>query len=97
MPFGNGQPSPALAKRLNVSRTVEAATPSRRAIARVGTLAKNFKRAISRAWRIATLSAGIDRSLGFAKGGTLNRPAEALVAVPEPGRDYPVTVGGIIS
>ena len=33
----------------------------------------------------------------IAKGGTLNRPAEALVAVPKPGRDYPVTVGGIIS
>ena len=38
------------------------------------------------------------RSLPWiAKGGTLNRPAEALVAVPDPGRDYPVTVGGIIS
>src|SRR5208282_5172919 len=38
------------------------------------------------------------RSLPWiSKGETLNRPAEALVPVPYPGRDYPVTVGGIIS
>ena len=38
------------------------------------------------------------RSLPWiSKGGTLNRPAEALVPVPYPGRDYPVTVGGFIS
>ena len=38
------------------------------------------------------------RSLPWiSKGGTLNRPAEALVPVPYPGRDYPVMVGGIIS
>src|SRR4029077_2903936 len=38
------------------------------------------------------------RSLPWiSKGKTLNRPAEALVPVPYPGRDYPVTVGGIIS
>jgi hypothetical protein len=34
---------------------------------RVGTQAENFKRMISRAWRIATLSAGIGRSLGLPK------------------------------
>jgi hypothetical protein len=53
--------------RLNVSRTVEAAKPRRRAISRVATSAENFNRMISRAWRIATLSAGIDRSLGLPK------------------------------
>ena len=30
------------------------------------------------------------------KGGTLNRPAEALVAIPDPGRLYSFPVGGII-
>ena len=67
MPPGKGQPSPAPSKRLNVSRTVEAAMPSRRAISRVEIPAENFKRMISRTWRIATLSAGIDRSLGMPK------------------------------
>src|ERR1019366_219319 len=33
----------------------------------------------------------------IAKGGTLNRPAEALVTIPDPGRHYSVPVGGIIS
>src|SRR5260370_37015350 len=31
------------------------------------------------------------------QGGNLNRPAEALVAIPDPGRHYSVPVGGIIS
>src|SRR6266436_967787 len=98
MPSGKGQPSPAPSKRLNVSRTVEAAMPSRRAISRVEIPAENFKRMISRTWRIATLSAGMASSLPWiAKGGTLNRPAEALVAIPDPGRHYSVPVGGIIS
>src|SRR6266481_368201 len=98
MPSGEGQPSPAPSKRLNVSRTVEAAMPSRRAISRVEIPAENFKRMISRTWRIATLSAGMASSLPWiAKGGTLNRPAEALVAIPDPGRHYSVPVGGIIS
>jgi hypothetical protein len=35
--------------------------------------------------------------LGIAKGAILNRPAVELVAVPDPGRDHPVPVGGIIS
>ncbi len=68
-----------------------------RAISRVGRQAENFNRMISCAWRIETLSAGIDRSLGFAKRSDLNRPAEGLVTVPDPGRDHSVTVGGIIS
>jgi len=56
MPSGNGQLSPALSKRLNVSRTVDGARPA-----------------------------------------SLNRPAEALVAVPDPGRHHSVPVGDIIS
>src|SRR3977135_383228 len=96
MPTGKGQLSPAPSKRLNVPRTVEAATRRRRAISRVGRPAEKFKRMISRAWRIATLP--LASSLPWiAKGGTLNRPAEALVAIPDPGRDYSVPVGGIIS
>ena len=39
----------------------------RLAISRVGRLVENFRRMISRAWRIETLSAGIDRSLGLPK------------------------------
>jgi hypothetical protein len=50
---------------------------------------------ISRACRIATLSAGIDLSL-IGKGETLNRPADVLAAIPNPGRDNPVPVGGFI-
>jgi hypothetical protein len=49
----------------------------------------------SRACRIATLSAGIDLSL-IGKGETLNRPADVLAAIPNPGRDNPVPVGGFI-
>src|SRR5467141_2302392 len=96
MPSGKGQPSPAPSKRLNVSRTVEAAMPSRRAISRVEIPAENFKRMISRTWRIATLSAGIIAPLDCQRR-TLNRPAEALVAIPDPGRHHSVPVGGIIS
>ena len=65
--LGSGQTRPALSIRFNVSRTVAGAKPSRRAISRVATLAENFNRMISRTWRIATLSAGIDRSLGLPK------------------------------
>jgi hypothetical protein len=54
------------------TRTVEGASPSRRAISRVGILAENFNRMISRACRIATLSAGIDLSL-IGKGETLKQ------------------------
>jgi hypothetical protein len=57
---GSGQQSPTLSKRLNVSRTVDAARPRRRRISRVGTPVENFGRLISRTWRIETLSAVID-------------------------------------
>jgi hypothetical protein len=58
-------------------------------------LAENFNRMISRACRIATLSAGIDLSL-IDKGETPNRPADVLPAIPHPGRLHLVTVGGFV-
>src|SRR5260370_11551150 len=103
MPSGKGQPSPAPSKRLNVSRTVEAAMPSRRAISRVEIPAENFKRMISRTWRIATLSAGIIAPLDCqrrdpkqASGGARrhSRPRAALFR--SGGRHHLVMVGGII-
>src|SRR5664279_2733114 len=103
MPSGKGQPSPAPSKRLNVSRTVEAAMPSRRAISRVEIPAENFKRMISRTWRIATLSAGIIAPLDCqrrdpkqASGGAHrhSRPRAALFR--SGGRHHLVMVGGII-
>src|SRR5882762_8822725 len=103
MPSGKGQPSPAPSKRLNVSRTVEAAMPSRRAISRVEIPAENFKRTISRTWRIATLSAGIIAPLDCqrrdpkqASGGARrhSRPRAALFR--SGGRHHLVMVGGII-
>src|SRR5712664_4265428 len=103
MPSGKGQPSPAPSKRLNVSRTVEAAMPSRRAISRVEIPAENFKRMISRTWRIATLSAGIIAPLDCqrrdpkqASGGARrhSRPRAGLSRYG--GRHHLVMVGGII-
>src|SRR5260221_5177210 len=104
MPSGKGQPSPAPSKRLNVSRTVEAAMPSRRAISRVEIPAENFKRTISRTWRIATLSAGMIAPLDCqrrdpkqASGGARrhSRPRAALFR--SGGRHHLVMVGGIIA
>src|SRR5712671_4663786 len=102
MPSGEGQPSPAPSKRLNVSRTVEAAMPSRRAISRVEIPAENFKRMISRTWRIATLSAGIIAPLDCqrrdpkqASGGARrhSRPRAALFR--SGGRHHLVLMGGL--
>jgi len=56
---GSGQLSPAVWKRLSVTRTVDAATPIRRAISRIGTPPTNFNRRTSRTWRMVVLSAGI--------------------------------------
>ena len=72
MSSGKGQESPAVSVRFNVSRTVERAMPSRRAISCVDTQ-ENFSRIISRAWRTVIRSAGTDRSLGLPKG----RPDQA--------------------
>ena len=97
-----GQTQPGPSKRLNVSRTVEAAMPSRRAISRVEIPAENFKRMISRTWRIATLSAGIIAPLDCQRSDP-KQPAEALVAIPyraalfrSGGRHNLIMVGGII-
>src|SRR5260370_2856541 len=103
MPSGKGQPSPAPSKRLNVSRTVEAAMPSRRAISRVEIPAENFKRMISRTWRIATLSAGIiapldcqRRDLKQASGGARRDCRRRAALFRAGGRHHLVMVGGII-
>jgi hypothetical protein len=77
--------------------------PSRRAISRVEIPAENFKRMISRTWRIATLSAGIIAPLDCqrrdpkqASGGVRrhSRPRAALFR--SGGRHHLVMVGGII-
>jgi hypothetical protein len=78
--------------------------PRRRAISRVGTRAENFRRIISRTWRIATLSAGIGRSFGFAKGATLSVASGDARRLLSPraglsrsgGRHHIVLVGDII-
>src|SRR6478736_4404974 len=93
---GKGQPSPAPSKRLNVSRTVEAAMPRRRAISRVEIPAENFKRMISRTWRIATLSAGIIAPLDCQRSDPKQASGGAR-RHSRPRRHYSVPVGGIIS
>src|SRR5262249_28509870 len=98
---GSGQLSPAAWKRLIVVRTVDAATPIRRAISRVGTPPTNFNRSTSRTWCMAVLSAGIRSLLRKAEGADLSRPAET----PAPrarssrngGRDHLGKVGELIS
>src|SRR5271165_2873797 len=67
MSSGSGQTRPAVSARFNVSRTVERARPSRRAISCVDTDA-DFSRITSRASRIPIRSAGIDPPLGLPKG-----------------------------
>ena len=80
-----------------VSLTVDGARPRRRAISRVATPAENFRRIISRAWRIGTLSAGIGRSLGLPKEPTYSGQRWRSSPCQTPGRNYSVPVGGIIS
>jgi len=63
-PSGSGHESPAPANRYSVSRTVDDAMPSRRAISRVATLPENFRRTISRTSRIGTLSAEANKNAG---------------------------------
>ena len=63
---------PRSSARFNVSRTVERAMPSRRAISCVE-IDENFSRIISRASRILIRSAGIDPPLGLPK----ERPDQA--------------------
>ena len=71
--FGcSGQYSPAAASRLSVSRTVDGATPTRRAISLPETPAA-LNRSTSRTWRMAILSAGIVPSCGKAEGADAMR------------------------
>jgi len=99
--MSGGQLSPAAWKRLTVARTVDAATPIRRAISPVDTPPTNLSRSTSRTWRMVVLSAGIRSLLRKSKGADLSRPAEA----PAPrarssrngGRHHLGTVGEIIS
>jgi hypothetical protein len=65
--------------------------------------AENFNRIISRAWRIETLSAGIDRSPGLPKerpkqasGRARHRSRPRAGSFRYGGRHYLVMVGGII-
>src|SRR5215467_5153006 len=73
---GNGQLNPALVSRFKVNRTVDGATPTRRAISLSPTPAV-LKRSTSRTWRITVLSAGIRSPVQKPKGRTLIGPAEA--------------------
>src|ERR1700761_2334233 len=73
---GNGQLNPALASRFKVNRTVDGATPTRRAISLSPTPAV-VKRSTSRTWRIVVLSAGIRSPVQKPKERTLIGPAEA--------------------
>src|SRR6516162_2657325 len=75
---GNGQLNPAVASRFNVNRTVDAATPTRRAISLSPTPAV-LKRSTSRTWRIVVLSAGIRSPVQKPKGRTLTGPEETLL------------------
>src|SRR5262249_20511596 len=90
---GSGQLRPDAWKRSSVVRTVEAATPIRRAISRVGTPPTNFNRRTSRTWRMVILSAGIRSLLGKPRSGPESGQQRHL----SPGRNHPGMVGDIIS
>src|SRR6185312_6505565 len=96
MPSGKGQDRPAPSARFKVSRTVERAMPSRRAISCVDT-DENFSRIISRASRIPIRSAGIDPPSGLPKGRPDQANGGARQSTDDPGRDHPVMGGAIIS
>src|SRR5215471_4049377 len=90
---GSGQLRPAAWKRASVARTVEAATPIRRAISRIGKPPTNFNRRTSRTWRMTILSAGIRSSFGSQRNGPESGRQRHL----SPGRNHPGLVGDIIS
>src|SRR5271165_1921456 len=96
MSSGSGQDRPAPSARFKVSRTVERAMPSRRAISCVDT-PETFSRIISRASRIPIRSAGIDPPLGLPKGRPDQANGGARQSVKDPGRDHSVMGGAIIS
>src|SRR6202043_2204235 len=90
---GNGQLSPDASNRRIVSRTVEGAVPTRRAISRVG-IPADFNLITSRTWRIASLSVGIQVPLCKAERRNRIGARRGLVT---PGRHHPGMVGEIIS
>src|ERR1700722_16915472 len=96
MASGTGQKRAAVRARFSVSRTVERAMPSRRAISCVDT-DDAFSRIISRAWRIVIRSAGTDRSLGLPKGRPDQANGGAHQSTKDPGRDHSVMGGAIIA
>src|ERR1700690_4354729 len=96
MSSGKGQDSPAVSVRFNVSRTVERAMPSRRAISCVDTQ-ENLSRIISRAWRIVIRSAGIDPPLGLPKGRPDQANGVARQSTKHTDRDHSVMGGAVIS
>src|ERR1700722_3536863 len=89
MPSGKGQDRPAVSARFNVSRTVERAMLSRRAISCVETQ-ENFSRIISRASRIPIRSAGIDPPLGLPKGRPDQANGSARQSTKNPGGIIPL-------
>jgi hypothetical protein len=101
--WSNGQVRPAARKRLIVSRTVDGATPTRRAISRVGTPPTNSNRRTSRTWRMVVLSAGRQSLPRQSDGGSLESASRGEI-IPEwrarsfrnGGRDHLGIVGGII-
>jgi hypothetical protein len=76
MLWNGGQLNPTLASRFKINRTVDGATPTRRAISFSPTPAV-VKRSTSRTWRIVVLSAGIRSPVQKPKERTLIGPAEA--------------------
>jgi len=89
---GSGQSSPLALKRATVSRTVDAASPVRRAISCLD-IPANPRRKTSRTRRMATLPAGIDPLLSQSqRSGPYAKRAEAPV-IPHPGRHHPGMVG----
>src|SRR4029077_17355671 len=88
---GNGQLNPALASRFKVNRTVDGATPTRRAISLSPTPAV-LKRTTPRPWRFVVLSAGIRSPVQKPKERTLIGPAERRLTE----RHHPGMAGGII-
>src|SRR6266481_1999169 len=80
---GSGQSRPAALKRAIVSRTVDAASPVRRAISCLE-IPANPRRKTSRTRRMATLPAGINPLLSQSqRSGPYAQPAEASV-IPHP-------------
>src|SRR6516165_986809 len=86
---GSGQAKPTAAKRFSVSRTVDDASPVRRAISCLERPAEQ-RRKISRTWRIETLPAGIKSApRPQPKSRPYAQPAEAPATPTHPGDIIP--------